>query len=402
MLSLREEMSYQSDEAGLTDNMLIFGENLIALQRLAADWRGKVKLIYIDPPYNTKQAFVHYDDNLTSSTWLDMMEERVRRLKELLSPDGSLWIQVDDNEVHYLKLLCDQIFGRKNFVTSVIWQRKTAPIGNARKLSRNHDHILVYAKKAQEWESALLPRTEHQKARYKHDDGDSRGVYCYNGLSTTDYGRKGHSSLTYPIKHPVKGTMMPPPNHTWSVSEKRYQELLERGDIVFTPTLVKRKRYLSEAKQGVSPLTLWTSAETGNTAQAKEEAVKFNASSAFATPKPERLLQRIIHLSTSPGDVVLDCFAGSGTAGAVAHKMGRRWIMIENGEQMHTHIIPRLQKVINGEDKAGVTEAVGWKGGGGFRYYTTFPTDQSVLQNASNSSMLWGQTQGQPKPIYPS
>jgi adenine-specific DNA-methyltransferase len=372
------ERSYHAaqrvSEDDLFDNRLIFGDNLLALKALEQEFAGKVKCVFIDPPYNTGNAFTHYDDGLEHSIWLGLMRDRLELIRGLMSEDGSLWITIDDNEAHYLKVLCDEVLGRANFVTTVLWRKNYSPKSTARHFSEDHDYVLVYAKDAAKWLPNLMPRTERQDKAYKNPDGDLRGPWKPGDLSARNYYSRG----TYPITAPSGRVIAGPPNGMyWRVSEAKLGELDADNRIWWgkdgnnVPSI---KRFLSEVKQGTVPQTWWSYEEVGHTQDAKREVVELFGDVAFSTPKPERLLQRVLHIATDPGDLVLDSFAGSGTTGAVAHKMGRRWIMVELGEHCHTHIIPRLKKVIDGEDQGGISKAVNWRGGGGFRHYRVAPS----------------------------
>ena len=368
---------FRVSDQDIFDNRLIFGDNLLALKALEQEFAGKVKCIFIDPPYNTGSAFEHYDDGIEHSLWLTMMRDRVVLLHKLLADDGSLWITIDDNEAHYLKVLCDEIFGRNNFVANVVWQKRLQPDMRA-SLGAGHDHILVVAKNISLFKKTLklLEQTDEQINRYKNPDNDPRGPWI-----SADYMAKGfRPNQMYEIITPAGKTYAPRTGSCWRNVESVFLELVQDNRIWFGKdgsSVPRKKTYLSEI-EGMAAWSWWPNAEVGHNQEAKRESiVLFGAENAFETPKPERLLRRIIHLSTAPGDLVLDSFAGSGTAGAVAHKMGRRWIMIELGEHCHTHIIPRLQKVVDGSDQGGVSNAVNWKGGGGFRYYSLAP---SLLQ----------------------
>jgi adenine-specific DNA-methyltransferase len=364
---------HRISENDIFDNQLIFGDNLLALKALEAEFTGKVKCIFIDPPYNTGSAFAHYDDGVEHSIWLSLMRDRLEIIQRLLAEDGSLWITIDDNEAHYLKVLCDQIFGRSNFVANVIWQKKYSPQNDAKWLSDNHDHILIFAKNKNIWRPNLLPRTEAMDKRYKNPDNDPRGLW-----KAVDFSRKALLEYTiYPITLPSGRIVNPPNNRSWLKRPEDFQNMVRENLIWFGPkgdSVPSVKRFLTDVKDGITAMTVWTYDEVGHNQDAKKEVQYFNFEKVFDTPKPEKLLQKILTLASDPGDLVLDSFAGSGTTGAVAHKMGRRWIMVELGEHCHTHIIPRLQKVIDNEDKGGITEAVNWKGGGGFRYYKLAPT----------------------------
>ncbi len=360
-------------EQAIFDNRLIFGDNLLALKALEQEFAGKVKCVFIDPPYNTGSAFAHYDDGLEHSIWLGLMRDRLEIIKRLLADDGSLWITIDDNEAHYLKVLCDEVFGRGNFVSNAIWQKKYSPQNDAKWLSDNHDHILVYAKNKDIWRPNLLPRTDEMNVRYRNPDNDPRGDWKSGDLSVKTY----NPNTDYPITTPTGRVVNPPDGYCWRVSKQKLEEMIKDNRIWFGESgnnVPSIKRFLSEVKNGITSMTIWTYDEVGHNQDAKKEVKQFNSKDVFDTPKPEKLLQRILHLATNPGDLVLDSFAGSGTTGAVAHKMGRRWIMVELGEHCHTHIIPRLQKVIDGTDQGGISKAVNWQGGGGFRYYRLAPT----------------------------
>ena len=350
------------------DNMLIHGDNLLALKALEQDYTGKIKCIYIDPPYNTGNAFEHYDDGVEHSIWLSLMRERLEILRKLLSDDGSIWISLDDNEQAYCKVLCDEIFGRPNFVNNVIWQKKFSPQNDARWLSDNHDFIMVYAKNKSQWVPNLLPRSNEMDARYKNPDNDPRGPWTSGDMLRKDVQKSGLYSVTAP-----DGTIYNPPSgRSWRIPEYKYNELVADNRIWFGSNgggVPRIKRFLSDVKQGVTALTIWTYSEVGHNQDAQKEVRAFNSADPFATPKPEALIERVLTLGSKPGDLVLDSFLGSGTTAAVAHKMGRKWIGIEMGDHCYTHCAVRLQKVIDGADNGGITKAVNWKGGGGFKFY---------------------------------
>ena len=378
---LVEKETYISERNGLTDNLLIYGDNLLGLKSLERDYTGKVKCIYIDPPYNTKSCFEHYDDSFEHSLWLNMMKERLVILHRLLKKDGTIWISIDDDECHYLKVLCDEIFGRKNFVANVIWEKKYSPQNDAKWLSDNHDHILVYAKdiNISNWGRDvkkgfnLLPRSVEANARYKNLDNDPRGLWQSGDLSVKSYS----VICDFPIQTPSGRKVKPPPGSCWRVSPEKFKQLIRDNRIWFGArgdNVPRIKRFLSEVQDGTITKTIWGREEVGDNQEAKREVIAFNSKDVFSTPKPERLIERILSLATNKGDLVLDCFAGSGTTGAVAHKMRRRWIMIELGNHCHTHIIPRQQKVIDGDDLSGITATTNWKGGGGYRYCELAPS----------------------------
>lgn len=355
------------------DNMLIHGDNLLALKALEQEYAGKVKCIYIDPPYNTGNAFEHYDDGIEHSLWLSLMRDRLELLRNLLSDDGSIWINLDDNESHYCKVLCDELFGRCNFVANVIWQKKFSPSNDAKWLSDNHDHILVYAKNKDVWRPNLLPRSGEMNSRYKNPDNDKRGLWTSGDISVKTY----TATCDYPITTPSGRIVNPPKGYCWRYSKEKFDNLVLENRIWFGSDgdgVPRIKRFLSDVKDGITCLTVWTYQEVGHNQDAKKEVKSFNDTNVFSTPKPERLIERILTLGSNKGDLVLDSFLGSGTTAAVAHKMGRRWIGIELGDHCDTHCAPRLKKVIDGEDQGGITKSANWQGGGGFRYYNLAPS----------------------------
>ena len=360
------------------DNRLIKGDNLLALKALEAEFAGKVKCVFIDPPYNTGSAFTHYDDGLEHSIWLGLMRDRLEIIRRLLAEDGSLWITIDDNEAHYLKVLCDEVFGRSNFVANVVWQKKYSKQNDAKWLSISHDHVLVYARNKNLWKPNSIERSDDQLKGYKNLDNDPRGPW-QSVVYTCAKTRAERPNLFYGIRHPRTNELIyPSETRVWGYDEKRHAEHVRDGLIWWGKDQEKDKprlkSFLSKVGIGLVPDTLWLREDSGDNQDAKREMLVLNPVDVFPTPKPERLMAKVLEIATNPGDLVLDSFAGSGTTGAVAHKMGRRWIMVELGEHCHTHIVPRLQKVIDGQDPGGVTQATGWQGGGGFRYYELAPT----------------------------
>lgn len=365
---LLKQESVHGDVSGANaDNLLIQGDNLLALKALVPFYAGRVKCIFIDPPYNTQSAFAHYDDKLEHSQWLSMMYPRLVLLRELLADDGCLWITMDDNEAHYLKVLLDEVFGRKNFVVNVLWQKRTSSdarlyIGDA------HDHVLLYAKSLPRFNLNRISLTPEQTAQFKNPDDDSRGPW-----TSADFTAQGwRPNQMYTIETPSGARYEPPAGRCWGNVEPEYLRLRADGRLWFGRDGDARprvKNYLSE-HLGVRAWSWWTNAEVGHNQEAKKEIIAlFGGDNAFDTPKPERLISRIISLATSPGDIILDSFLGSGTTAAVAHKMGRRYIGIEMGDHARTHCLPRLQKVIEGE-QGGISASVEWTGGGGFRFCT--------------------------------
>ena len=360
-------------EDDIMDNLLIHGDNLLALKALEQDYAGKIKCIYIDPPYNTGAAFSTYDDNLEHSKWLSLMKPRLEMMRRFLSEDGSLWISIDSEESHYLKVLLDEIFGRGNFVEEIVWQRSYAPINLKKLFSRNHDYILVYCKNSTSFKINLLPRNSKTNSGFSNPDDDPRGPWASGPIQC---GPRNENRV-YPITCPSGRVVLPPPQYCWRYSQLKFNELVADGRIYFGPdgdNVPRVKRFLSEVKQGVVPLSLWLRDEVGDNQEAKKEIKALFASDVFDTPKPERLIKRILELATLPGDWVLDSFLGSGTTAAVAHKMGRHWIGVELTDSAYIHCQLRLKKVIDTKDSGGITKEVGWQGGGGYRFYELAPT----------------------------
>ena len=420
MKILREDKSLSY---GSGDNVLVHGDNLEALKALLPFYAGQVKCIYIDPPYNTGSAFEHYDDNLEHSTWLNMMYPRLKLLRDFMREDGSIWISIDDREGAYLRVICDEIFGRQNFVSNISWQRTYSTRNDAKGIVNEVEHILVYSKR-EGWQPKKLARTEEMDDKYKNPDND---VESWKSTDASAPGAATHQGMVYAIQNPITGTLIyPPSGRCWSYdqstmlslmngwaeyelkdisddskraeicgvnvddirknvsaimlakpleeSRKRAEELLKNGPWPKLYLMKKgkgglaRKTYLSDVG-GAPPTNLFEYKDVGHTDEAKKEVLKvFDGQSPFATPKPERLIKRVLEIATDEGDLVLDSFLGSGTTTAVAHKMGRRWIGIEMGDHAKTHCAVRMKKVVDGE-QGGISKAVKWQGGGGFRYY---------------------------------
>ena len=385
-----------------TDNLLIHGDNLEALKALMPFYRGRIKCIFIDPPYNTQSAFEHYDDKLEHSQWLSMMLPRLELLRDLLSEDGSIWVTIDDNEAHYLKVLMDEVFGRGNFVANVVWRSSDNSNNDARTFSVDHNQVLVYSA-SPGWLTIKQDAVE-KRTHFRNDDNDPRGPWFDgNPLNSP----KPRENLKYVLTAPNGNRIQPPPNG-WRWEPATMQEKLATGEIRFNENMtgIKRRTYLYEMK-GLPPSTLWTDLlKTGHNRQAKSEQKNLDiGTDLFSTPKPERLLAEVLNIATNPGDLVLDSFLGSGTTAAVAHKMGRRWIGIEMGEHALTHCLPRLQKVVAGE-QGGISAAVGWGqskdgqpfDGGGFRLARlgapVFGPDGSIdpgVRFATLAAYIWQQ-----------
>ena len=360
-----------------TENMLIHGDNLLALKALEKKFAGQVKCIYIDPPYNIGAAFEHYDDNLEHSLWLTLIRPRLEILWNLLHrEEGSMWISIDDNEQAYMRVLCDELFGRHNFVAQIIWQKRYSR-ENREAIGDVHEYILVYAKSKEIFKAIrnLVPMSEEQAKVYKNPNNDPKGRWRPVPMTA----QAGHATPEqfYSITAPGGKVYTPPAGRCWALSKSTFEQLLAERRIYFgkdnnsQPNTI---RYLSEVS-GVAPWTWWPSNEVGHTDAAKKEILAlFGKENIFDTPKPETLIERIIHIATNPGDLILDSFLGSGTTAAVAHKMGRRYIGIEMGNHAYTHCKVRLDKVIAGEDQGGITKVQNWQGGGGYRFYELAPT----------------------------
>lgn len=354
-----------------TENMLIHGDNLIALKALEQDYVGKIKCIYIDPPYNTGNAFEHYEDGIEHSIWLSLMKDRLEILWNLLEPDyGSLWVSIDDYEMPYLRVLLDELCGRVNFIACNVWQKRYSR-ENREAIGDVHEYVIVYAKNPKEFKRIrnLTPPDEKQKKVYRNPNNDPKGPWRPVPMTA----QEGHATKEqyYEIVTPSGKIHTPPKGRCWGISKSTYGKLLSEGKIYFgkngdaQPNII---RYLSEI-EGFVPWTWWPNEEVGHTDEAKKEIhALFGKNNAFDTPKPERLINRILHIATNPGDIVLDSFAGSGTTAAVAHKMGRKYICIELGEQCYTLCNPRLRAVVDGE-QGGISTTVNWQGGGGFKFY---------------------------------
>jgi adenine-specific DNA-methyltransferase len=356
------------------ENMLIFGDNLLALKALEQDFAGEIKCACIDPPYNTGNAFEHYDDGLEHSIWLSLMKPRIEIIHKLLRDDGTLWITIDDTEAHYLKILCDEVFGRGNFVANIVWQSKDTPGNNAIAIAQTHNHILVF-KKGALFRPNLLARNEKQLANYVNPDNDPRGPWLAAPLTRVEHRDRDY----YAIRNPVGREVFPPKGSSWRRPPEKMKWLEDDGRIWWgkkgDAEFPMEKKFLSEAKEGVVNQTWWAYDFGGSTRNASAEMKGlFEGRKSFDTPKPEKLIQRIFEIATNPSDWVLDSFLGSGTTAAVAHKMWRRWIGIELGEHCHTHCLPRLRKVVDGTDQGGISKAVNWQGGGGFKYYYLAPS----------------------------
>ncbi len=360
------------------DNLILKGNNLMALYSIEARYANKVKMIYIDPPYNTKNDDFRYNDRFTHSTWLTFMKNRLEIASKLLKEDGSIWVNIDDNEVHYLKVLMDEIFGRSNFVANIVWQKKQSPQNDATYFSDMHDHILVYAKNKSIWKPNLLPRSEKMNSRYKNPDNDPRGPWASGDMSVKTY----NPDTDYQIVTPSGRVVNPPAKSCWRINKETFEQMVSENRIWFGKdgnAVPRIKRFLSDVQDGSVPVTvLWEeqlldplpsmiSYEDGmNNQTAKREYNKL-VSAVFSTPKPEKLLYQLLSIGSNENDVILDFFMGSATTQAVALKMNRRFIGIEQMEYIKEVSVERLLKVIEGE-QGGISKTINWDGGGEFIY----------------------------------
>lgn len=353
-----------------TGNLIIHGENSHVLSHVADRFRGAVRCIYIDPPYNNQERYFHYDDALSHDQWIADLTERLELLAPLLRDDGSIWISIDDREVHYLKVAADRVFGRDNFVTTVIWQQRTTR-ENRKAFSNNHEYLLVYARDAKRFRNSrnALPATAEVLSRYKNPDADARGPW--QSVSANVQAGHGTASQFYVLVAPNGRRHEPPKGRCWVYTEERMRREIRENNVWFgrdgngAPRL---KRFLSGAA-GLTPETLWFASDVGTNDSAKKHLLSvFPDAPVFDTPKPEELIARVLEIATCPGDLVLDAYLGSGTTAAVAHKMGRHYVGIEEGAHAVTHCATRLRAVVEGE-RGGISSAVGWLGGSGFEFY---------------------------------
>lgn len=335
----------------IRENLIIKGNNLLALHSLKKQFQGKVKQIYIDPPYNTGNDEFGYNDSFNHSSWLTFMKNRLEASRDLLRDDGSIWINIDDDEAHYLKVLCDDVFDRENFVRNVLWQKRTSPDMRA-VIGDGHDHILVFGKNKELFKQIAnqLPKTDKQRAVFKNPDNDPRGPWVSSDFTAQGY----RPNQMYKIITPGGKEYFPPEGRCWKNIESVYLELVQEGRMWFGQDscgVPRRKTYLNEVKYN-AVWSWWSNEEVGHNQEAKKESIAlFGVADSFLTPKPERLLQRIIHIGSNDGDLVLDFFAGSATTAAVAHKMNRQWITVEQMDYMEIITVERLKKVIGKQIK---------------------------------------------------
>ena len=388
---LEEKYTYNAEKS---DNMIIRGDNLEALKALLPQYEGKVKCIYIDPPYNTGNEGWVYNDNVNDpkikkwlgevvgkegedlsrhDKWLCMMYPRLKLLQKLLAEDGAIFISIDDTEFHNLRAICNEVFGENNFITTIIWHKNYAPKGTARHFSEDHDYILVYAKDGDKWVPNKMPRTEKQNKAYKNYDNDPRGLWRPNNLAARNFYSKGVYSITCPSGRVIPG---PPAGSYWRVSEEKFWEMDRDGRIWWGKdgnNVPAPKIFLSEVSDGIVPQTLWEYEEVGHTQDAKKEIKKiFEGDTPFDTPKPYQLIERILQIATNAESIILDSFAGSGTTAHAVLNMNktdgghRQFILVEMMDYADSITAERAKRVIDGygEGKSAVEGT-----GGDFTFY---------------------------------
>lgn len=387
------EVSRSLDPNGTDDNLIIHGDNLQALKALLPRYAGRVKCIYIDPPYNTGKEGWVYNDSVNSplmqewlqqnspvdgedlerhDKWLCMMWPRLHLLRELLSEDGAIFISIDDNEQHHLRMVMDEVFGAKNFVTNIIWQKKYSPQNDAKWFSDNHDFILTYAKNKDIWRPLLLPRTEKQNQRYDNPDDDPRGPWKSTGFDVKTYS----AEYDYTIVTPSGREVNPPKGRCWTCSRDSYEEMVRDNRIWFgqdgnnVPSI---KLFLSEVKPGITPVTIWEYREVGHTQSATQDMKRIGIT--FSNPKPSTLIDRILRIASGPGDTILDSFAGSGTTAQAVLALNkedggaRKFILVECEDYAHSITAERIRRVIRGVPDAR-EESLQEGLGGSFLYCT--------------------------------
>lgn len=375
----------------IKDNLIIKWNNLLALHSLKSNFAWKVKLIYIDPPYNTWNDSFNYNDKFNHSTWLTFMKNRLEVAKELLRDDWVIFVNLDDKENHYCKILCDDIFSRENFIANIIWQKKYSPSNDAKRFSDNHDHILLFAKNKSKFKINLLERTNEMNERYKNIDNDSRWPWKPGGFSVKTYSKE----YDYPIETPSGNIVYPPKGSCWQTSKENYFKKLSDNRIYFgknNDSKPQIKQFLSEVQQGLVPKSIWLYNEVGHNQISRQEINLLFGDSVFLTPKPEALIQRIIEISTQPWDIVLDYHLWSGTTCAVAHKMWRQYIGIEQMDYIENISVERMKKVIEWE-QGGISKSVEWKWWWEFVYMeimqenAKFIDEIKKIQNVGNENI---------------
>jgi len=393
---------FKRNEKGIiTDNLIVKGNNLLALHSLKSEFAGQVKVVCIDPPYNKGGDDFNYNDAFNHSTWLTFMNNRLSVAKDLLHENGTVFIFCDDNEQPYLKILCDEIFTRESFISCVVWRNSDNSNNDAKKFSQDHNYILVYSKNVN-WQSLKITRTEEQSKHYKNPNKDPRGPWFDGNPVNSPNPRK---NLKYELVTPSANKIKSPPNG-WRWDKTTMESKMDTGEIRYNKdeTGIIRRTYLNEQKD-LPPSTLWeilddniwaNLKETGHTRQAKFEQKKlfpnYPTSELFKTPKPEKVIQKVLQISSRPGDIIIDFFGGSGTSGAVAHKMKRQYILCEQMDYINTFTVPRAKLVIDGEN-GGISKDENWTGGGEFVYLELKKYNQSFIEKielAKNTKAVLG------------
>ena len=379
----RTDLSYGDSN---TDNAIIQGDSLPVLSKLEKAYESEVQLIYIDPPYNNQEKYHHYTDRSSHETWLRQMEAHLRALAPFLSENGSIWISIDDNELHYLKVVADKVFGRDNFLSTIVWQHRTTR-ENRKAFSNNNEFILAYAREARVFRKHRnkLPTGPEYMKRFSNPDSDPRGLW--QSVSANVQAGHGTESQFYELIAPNGKGHVPPKGRCWTYTNAKMKQEIANSNIWFGRDgngVPRIKHFLTRADVGLTPHTLWAAKEVGTTDFAKKHLLRLLPDEQiFDTPKPESLLARILHIATDPGDLVLDTFLGSATTAATAHKMGRRYVGVESGEHAVTHCVTRLRRVVDGE-QGGISTEIGWKGGGGFSFFEFKPAIESQINGYSH------------------
>lgn len=392
---LREPIKFKALTASPLNsrtNVLAIGDGLDVLEALQAQTTvldGGIRLVYIDPPFNTQVNFRQYNDTMQRSMWLSMIRDRLAALQPFLAEDASIWVHLDDSEVHRARAVMDEVFGEGAFVASVVWQKKTTRDSRAA-FSSNHDTILVYAPSGpKKWKTSrnLLVKDD---ARLKNRDNDPRGPWSDAPFTAPGY-RKAQQ---YNIVTPTGQVLTPPRGRSWYATEQTYFDLLADGRIWFPKggDGSPRLKLFAHQLRGLVPFTVWGAPDTGTNDDAKRHLMlMFPEREVFDTPKPEALLERIIHIATKPDELVVDLFGGSGTTAAVAHKMRRRWVVAErNTQTVLDFLLPRLHRVVDGNDPGGVTESANWVGGGAFEVIHVSPQLGTLPKSLQSAALKQG------------
>lgn len=353
------------------ENLIIHGENNEVLKSITNSFKEKVKCIYIDPPYNNGEKYHHYNDRDNHENWLNDIVTTLKLLKPFLTKDGSIWISIDDTEMHYLKVAADQVFGRGNFITTIVWQQRTTR-ENRSVFSNNHEYLLVYSINPQEFKKSrnLAPLTDEVLKRYKNPDNDSRGPWQSVSVNVQD----GHAvkNQFYKIIAPNGKEHLPPNGRCWVYNEERMKKEISSNNIWFGKDgngVPRNKKFLNGSSRGLTPETLWLGDIAGTNKIAKKHLLEmFPSNKLFDTPKPEQLIQQILNIATNEGDIVLDCYLGSGSTISTAHKMNRKYIGIEKGNHIVDLVVERMKLVAQGEN-GGISKSINWQGGGGFSFF---------------------------------